>query len=109
MVTGRWYVQGVDADEVLAAAWELGHARVGHLLVDAPADQPMWWWSCCCGVAGGFAGEWGALRLALAGFMTGHRFCSRNVVEACDPELTPRVDYKIEGLHREETSAGDPR
>lgn len=109
MVIGRWQVHGADADEVLTAAWELGRVCVGHLYVDAPAGMPMWWWSCCCGVAGGFAGAWGNLRLALAGFMTAHRFCARCVVEACDPELTPRIGYQIEDLRWRETSADDPR
>jgi len=109
MVIDRWQVHGADADEVLSAAWELGRARVGHLYVDAPGGMPLWWWSCCCGTSGGFAGTWDNARLALAGFMTAHRWCARCVVEACDPEMTPRTGYPIEGLRREETSAGDVR
>lgn len=109
MVIGRWQVHGADADEVLAAAWELGRVRVGHLRIDAPAGLPMWWWSCCCGVAGGFSGAWENVRLALAGFMTAHRWCVRYAVEACESELTPRIGYEIDGLHGEETSGGHPR
>ncbi|MBZ0232909.1 MAG: hypothetical protein K8M05_11315 [Deltaproteobacteria bacterium] len=109
MVIGQWQVHGADADEVLAAAWELGRARVGHLYIDAPAGLPMWWWSCCCGVGGGLSGGWAVARLALAGFMTAHRWCARCVVEACDPEMTPRIGYEIEGLRGDATSAGDPR
>jgi hypothetical protein len=104
-----WRVLGSDADEVLTAACELGRVGVGHLVVDAPAGMPMWWWSCCCGVAGGAAGEWGLVRLALVEFMTAHRFCVRYAVESCDPELTPRIEYRIERLHAEETSAEDRR
>jgi hypothetical protein len=107
MVIGRWQVHGADADDVLAAAWELGRVHVGHLYIDAPAGPQMWWWSCCCGIAGGFAGAWGNVRLALAGFMTAHRSCVR--LAAWDREETRPISYQIGSLSNEATPARDPR
>jgi hypothetical protein len=107
MVSSPWHVHRADADAVLAAAWEIGSVRVGHLVIDAHATAPHWWWTCCCGIAGGFAGPWEHASVALAGFMTVHRYCGRLVV--WDREETQPIPYQIETLSKSETPARGPR
>jgi hypothetical protein len=99
----RWHVARADADAVLEAAWELGSVRMGHILIETHTGAPHWWWTCCCGVAAGFAGLREHTSLALAGFMTKHRFRMR--LAAWDREETRPIAYQIDELPNDETWA----